>query len=160
MELVHVAAAQSRRDEVVRATHSHLVLFECLDAETVLMAASFVDRFTSDFGVWLTVTSAYPAQLVARDVATLAAIVPLRHVVIDASSRADERADVVRALLTNDEVNFTNGVARIVGAFNRPAPPLPVTVWSHDDGRLVSGDELLTQRRAESNDAGEMTFFA
>jgi hypothetical protein len=160
MELVRVAAAESQRDEVVRATHDRLVLFQCTDAETVLVAASLVDRLTSDVGVWLTITSAYPAQLAARDVATLAAIVPLRHVVVEASTQSDEHADVVRALLTNDEVNFTNGVAHIAGAYNRPAPPAPVTVWRYDDERLVSGDDVLTQRGIEESDAGELTFFA
>lgn len=160
MELVRVAAAESQRDEVVRVTNDHLVLFQCTDAETVLVAASLVDRVASDFGVWLTITNAYPAQLAARDVATLSAIVPLRHVVVEARTRSDEHADVVRALLTNDEVNFINGVARIAGAYNRPAPPVPVTVWNYDDDRLVSGDDVLTQRRVEESAAGKMTYFA
>ena len=160
MELVRFAAAESQRDEVVRASGDHLIIFRCTDAETVLVAASLVNRVTSDVGVWLYVTTAYPAQLAARDVATLAAIVPLRHVVIEASSQPDEHADVVRALLTNDEVNFTNDVARIAGAFNRPAPPAPVRVWSYDNQRLVNGDEVLTQGRVEKNDAGELTYFS
>lgn len=160
MELVHVAATASQRDEVVALAARHVILFQSTDAETVLVAASFVNRVTSDFGVWLTVSAAYPAQLAARDVATLAALVPLRHVVIEARSTAHEHADVVRALLTNDEVNFTNSVVRLVGAFNRPAPPEPITVWSYDAGRLTSGGELLTRRRVEDGDAGEMTFFA
>jgi hypothetical protein len=159
MELVHVAATASQRDEVVRATRDHVVLFQCIDAETVLVAASLVDRVTNDFGVWLSVTSAYPAQLAARDVATLSAIVPLRHVVIQASARSREHADVLQALLINDEVNFTNDVARIAGAYNRPAPPAPVTVWSYDNERLVSDDDVLTQRRVEESAAGELTYF-
>ncbi|HVA53300.1 MAG TPA: hypothetical protein VNF05_07275 [Acidimicrobiales bacterium] len=160
MELVHAAAAVAQRDEVVRATRDHLVLFQCTDAETVLVAATFVDRVTRDFGVWLSVTEAYAAQLAARDVATLAAMVPLRHVVVQASERPKAHADVLRALLTNDEVNFTNEVARIVGAYNRPAPPVPVTVWHYDDDRLVSGDAVLTQRSVQRIDAVELTYFA
>jgi hypothetical protein len=159
MELVHLAAAESRRDEVVRASFDHLILFQCTDAETVLVAASLVDRVTNDFGVWLSVTSAYPAQLAARDVATLSAIVPLRHVVVQASSHSGEHADVLRALLTNDEVNFTNDVARIAGAYNRPAPPAPVTVWSFDQHRLVNGDDVLAKVRLEESGAGELTYF-
>jgi hypothetical protein len=160
MELVRAAATESQRDEVVRATRDLLILFQCTDAETVLVAASLVDRVTSDFGVWLSVTNAYPAQLAARDVATLSAIVPLRHVVVEASERAKDHADVLRALLTNDEVNFTNGVANIAGAYNRPAPPAPLTVWSYDEERLVDGDVILTQRRVEKSDAGELTYFS
>ncbi|HEV3188442.1 MAG TPA: hypothetical protein VGZ04_10415 [Acidimicrobiales bacterium] len=160
MELVHLAAAESQRDEVVRVTRDHLMLFECTDAETVLVGASLGDRLTADVGVWLSVTSAYPAQLAARDVATLAALVPLRHVVIHAGEHSKDHADVVRALLTNDEVNFTNDVATISGAFNRPAPPEPVTVWSHEDDRLVNGDTVLTKHSVEVSDAGELTYFA
>ena len=160
MELVHFAAATSERDEVVRATRDHLIVFQCTDAETVLVAASLVDRVTSDFGVWLSVTDAYPAQLAARDVATLSAIVPLRHVVVEASSRSKDHADVLRALLTNDEVNFTNDVARISGAYNRPAPPKPVTVWSYGRDRLVDGDDVLTKVRLEERAVGALTYFA
>jgi len=160
MELVHLAAAELQRDEVVHVAQDHLILFECTDAETVLVCASLGDRLTTDVGVWLSVTNAYPAQLVARDVKTLSAIVPLRHVVVQSSERSKDHADVVRALLTNDEVNFTNDVATISGAFNRPAPPQPVTVWSHEDGRLVNGDTVLTKHSDEESDAGELTYFA
>ncbi|HEV3267862.1 MAG TPA: hypothetical protein VGZ68_05620 [Acidimicrobiales bacterium] len=160
MELVHLAATASRRDEALRVFLDHLILFECTDAETVLVVASLGDRVTTDLGVWLSVTSAYSAQLAARDVATLSALVPLRHVVIDASERAEDHADVVRALLTNDEVNFTNGVATIRGAYNRPAPPTSVSVWSHDEDRLRNGDEVLTRRSVEESDVGELTYFA
>jgi len=160
MELVHLVATRSQRDQVVRMANEHLVLFQCADADTVLVAASFADRVRQHFGVWLEVTSAYPAQLAARDVATLAAIVPLRHVVVEAGENVTQHADVLRALLTNDEVNFSNDVATISGAYNRPAPPTPVTVWSYDDQRLVSGDDELSERGVEESDAGELTYFA
>jgi hypothetical protein len=56
-------------------------------------------------------------------------------------------------------VNFTNGVATIVGAYNRPAPPAPVTVWSWDGTMLRHGDEILREASSESSDAGDATTF-
>jgi hypothetical protein len=134
-------------------------VFRCANADTVVVAASMSGRLTNSLGVWLEVNEEYRAQLAARDVATLAAVVPLGHVVIAASSLSEEHADVVRALLTNDEVNFTNAVVSLVGAFNRPAPPSPVTVWSYDGQHLVSGDQVLSPARVETSDAGELTYF-
>jgi hypothetical protein len=160
MELVHLAAAASQRDEVVRATYEHLILFECTDAETVLVCAALGEGTKNDLGVWLQVSDAYPAQLAARDVATLAALVSLRHVVIQAKEHSKDHADVVRALLSNDEVNFTNVVASISGAYNRPAPPSRVSVWSYDEGTLVNGENVLRTKSVEENSAGELTFFA
>jgi hypothetical protein len=160
MELIHLAAARAHRDEVVRVANTHTVVFQCSDADTVEVAASLVGQLTADFGVWLVVSSAYPAQIAARDVATLAAIIPLRHVVVEASSNSESHADVLRALLTNDEVNFKNDVATIVGAYNRPAPPAPITVWSYDNERLVSGDDVFSKHGGEVSDTREVTYFA
>jgi hypothetical protein len=159
MELVRLVAATAQRDAVVRLANERPVLFRCADADTVLVAASMSGRLTKPLGVWLVVGEAYPAQLAARDVATLAALVPLGHVVIEAGSRSKEHADVVRALLTNDEVNFSNAVVSLVRAYNRPAPPAPVTVWSCDGQRLVSGERVLSPGRVETNDVGELTYF-
>jgi hypothetical protein len=159
MELVRLVAAFAERDAVVRLAKERTVLFRCADADTVVVAASMSGRLTQPLGVWLVVGEPYPAQLAARDVATLAALIPLRHVVIEASSMSREHADVVRALLTNDEVNFTNAVVSLVGAFNRPAPPSPLTVWSYDGERLVSGELVLSPGRVETSDAGAMTYF-
>jgi hypothetical protein len=160
MELVRLVAPRARLDAVVREANDHATLFQCSDADTVLVAASMVDLLTAELGVWLEISSAYRAQLAARDVATLAAIVPLRHVVIEAPAESSEHADVVRSLLTNDEVNFSNNVATIVGAFNRPAPPRAITVWSYKNDHLVSGKDSLVQGRIEKDDAGERTYFA
>jgi hypothetical protein len=159
MELVRLVAALADREAVVRFAQERSLLFRCADADTVLVAASMSGRLTNPFGVWLVVGELYPAQLAARDVATLAALVPLRNVVIEASSLSSEHADVVRALLTNDEVNFANTVVSLVGAYNRPAPPSPLTVWSYDGTRLVSGELVLSPGRVEASDAGELTYF-
>jgi hypothetical protein len=159
MELVRLVADLAQRDAVVRLANERTVLFRCADADTTIVAASMSGRLTQSLGVWLVVGEPYPAQLAARDVATLAALVPLGHVVIDASSLSREHADVVRALLTNDEVNFTNAVVSLMGAFNRPAPPSPITVWSYDGERLFSGERVLSPGRVEASDAGELTYF-
>lgn len=160
MELVRLVAPEAQRDAVARRSSEQTVLFRCADADTVVVTASMCGRLTNPLGVWLVVGDDYPAQLAARDVATLAAIVPLGHVVIEASSMSNEHADVVRALLTSDEVNFTNAVVTLAGAYNRPAPPSPLTVWSYDGEFLISGDEVLAPRRVEANDVGEFTYFA
>jgi hypothetical protein len=159
MELVRLVAALSERDAVLSIANERLVLFHCADADTVVVAASMSGRLSHPLGVWLIVDEASPAQLAARDVATLAALVPLSHVVIEAGSLAIEHADVVRALLTNDEVNFSNEVVSLVGAYNRPAPPSPITVWSYDGQRLVSGEHVLSPGRVDTDEVGAWTYF-
>ncbi len=159
MELVRVVTKLANRASVVRAAGEHTVLFRCSDANTVVVAASLAEQLRAPFGVWLEVDDGYSAQLCARDVATLATIIPLRHVVIEARSKASAHADVVRALLTNDEVNFTNDVVNLVGAFNRPAPPQTVTVWSFIAGRLVNGDVALVEGRSDVTSDRTLTFF-
>jgi hypothetical protein len=159
MELARLVAAVAQRDALLELTNERVVLFRCLDADTVIVAASLSGRLSHPLGVWLVVDQAYPAQLAARDVATLAALIPLSHVVIEAGSLATEHADVVRALLTNDEVNFSNDVVSLVGAYNRPAPPSPVTVWSYDGRSLVSGEHVLSPGRVDTDEVGELTLF-
>ena len=111
-------------------------------------------------GVWLCASASYSAQLCARDVKTLSHLVALDHVVIEAASGSAEHADIVRALLTNDEVNFENDLATIRGAYNRPAPPTPVTVWSAQEETLTSEAGVLRLQRVESRDALALTYFA
>jgi hypothetical protein len=94
-------------------------------------------------GIWLEVGESYPAALCARDIATLCWLVDLREVVI-AGDDADAQAEVVRAMLSDEEITFSNKVANIVRAYNRPAPPKPIRVWSYEDGVLRSSDELLS----------------
>ena len=159
MELVRLDAGIAERDALVELSREHVVLFHCLDASTVLVVASLAAELTAPVGVWLDVSAGYPAQLAARDVATLAALVPLRHVVVGAASLVREQAEVLRALLTDDEVNFANEVADLRHAFNRPAPPRPVTVWSYEDGSLVSGSVVLVRGPVERRGAAELTLF-
>jgi hypothetical protein len=67
---------------------------------------------------------------------------------------------VVSALLTNDEVNFVNGVASLRGAYNRPAPPSPLTVWSYDGEVLRSADRVLDEHASSWSVAGTLSIFS
>ena len=160
MELVRVVSPLAAREAVAVSAADHTVLWHCSDHDTVLAAASLVGRIEAPFGVWLVVNDGYRAQLCARDVATLSHLIALRHVVIEATASPGAHADVVRALLTNDEVNFTNDVVALVGAFNRPAPPRPVSVWSYDGARLVNGGDVLVEGRRDVIDERVLTYFA
>jgi hypothetical protein len=159
MELVRLVAPLAKCADVARLAREHQLVFRCSDADTVIATASLSEQLTTSLGVWLYVSDGYPAQLAARDVATLAAIVQLDHVVVEADVAAPDHAQILASLLTNNEVSFTNGVATLSGAYNRPAPPSPITVWALTGESLVSGDLVLRSRRVASNDVGELTYF-
>jgi hypothetical protein len=100
----------------------HPVVVSVIDADTIVALSSLHDGAQSRIGAWLEISVDHPAQMAARDVKTLSWLVTLDTVVVS-GPHAEASAQVLEALLTNDEVNFTNGVATIVGAYNRPAPP-------------------------------------
>lgn len=129
------------------------LVVSCRDADTVILVASLRDALRRPLGVWLEVAEGYPAALAARDVATLAWLVALDHVVV-ASRAAGANAEVVRALLTEDEVNLDNEVVTLRGAFNRPAPPRPVTVWGFDGTTLASSSARLVEAAREETPVG------
>ncbi len=112
MRLVRVVASRASRNALVEFSDATPV-FRCSDADTAIVLGSWSDALTSEVGVWLRVTEGYRAQIVARDVRTLSVLTNLRHVVIEAADRASEHADVVRVLLSGDEVNFSNSVATL-----------------------------------------------
>jgi len=116
MELLRVVTDRAHADDVVAFAASHNVVLRCSDADTVLVVASLREVLEGEIGVWLVVGDDYPAQLAARDVKTLAALVSLTRVVIEASSPVDQHADVLAALLSDDEVNFANDVVTLRGA--------------------------------------------
>ena len=159
MELLRVVAARARSAAVTDLAAKNQVLYHCTDADTVMVAATWRETLTAPLGLWLVVGEGYRAQLAARDLKTLAAIVPVRRVVIEAASRSTEHAAVVAALLTDDEVNFSNDVATLRGAYNRPAPPRTIEVWSYQAERLCFGDLALTPQRRDVSDV-ELTYFA
>jgi len=132
------------------------VVLRVLDADGVIALASVAGRWSGSWGVWLRADQGYGAGLIARDVKTLSTLVELDHVVIDAATDAPAHAEVVRALLSDDEVTIHNAAARITRAHNRPAPPRPVTVWYVDADSLRDGERVL--RRVERR--GDVTFFS
>ncbi len=160
VELLRVLTDRARGAEVAALSKDHALVVAVRDADTVMTVSSWRAVLQHELGVWLTLDEDYPAQLAARDVKTLAALVPLTRVVIEAPSLVDQHVAVVAALLTNDEVNFTNDVADLRGAYNRPAPPHPIELWAHRDGRVVRGDDVLGPVRAETLEWAEVTYFA
>jgi hypothetical protein len=156
MTLVRLDVRFDALDALVDEINARHLLVSITDADSVVALGSLHDRVTGSLGVWLELSDDYSAQMAARDVATLSWLVPLDTVVVSAT-RAESSAQVVEALLTNDEVNFTNDVANLVGAYNRPAPPTPITVWSWDGTLLRHGDETLQVVSSESSDLGVTT---
>jgi hypothetical protein len=97
----------------------------------------------------------YSAGLIARDVKTLSHLSGLDHVVIEAAEHAAEHAEVVQAMLGDDEVTIHNVAATITHAYNRPAPPRTITVWFAD------GDEVRHAHTALRREGtrGAVTYF-
>lgn len=158
MRLVRVVASRVSSN-VLTEFRDATPVFRCSDADTAIVLGSWSDALTSEVGVWLRVSEGYSAQIVARDVRTLSVLTSLRHVVIEAADRAAEHADVVRVLLSGEEVNFSNSVATLTHAFSRPAPPRPLTVWSYDREKLTSSDGTLHQVPREAPGDEGLTYF-
>jgi hypothetical protein len=158
MRLVRVVTPHSSRrpllpfDDVVP-------VFRCNNADTATALGSWSDGLMGEVGVWLRVSDGYRAQIAARDVRTLSVMTNLRHVVIEAADRALEHADVVRVLLSGEEVNFSNSVATLTHAFSRPAPPRPLTVWSYDHAELTSPEGTLRETPHNARSGAELTYF-
>lgn len=131
------------------------VVVRVLDADTATVVGGVGASWSGSWGVWLEASDAYSAALIARDVKTLAALVALEHVVIDAAAHAAAHAEVVVALLSDDEVNLRNEVAHLTHAYNRPAPAHAPTVW------YVQGDTLVHAARVVRRGVtrGAVTFF-
>jgi hypothetical protein len=158
MALVRLDARFEALDALVAHASTRHVVVAITDADTVVSVGSLHDRLTTPLGVWLELSDDYSAQMAARDVATLSWLVALDTVVVSGPS-AEAGAQVLAALLTNDEVNFTNDVATIVGAYNRPAPPAPIAVWSWDGSLLRRGDEALRQATSVSDEDLDLTIY-
>jgi hypothetical protein len=162
MELTRLTAPLAQLGDVasVVSAQANMVILECSDADTVMAAATLGGELDRPIGVWLEITSGYSAALCARDVATLSWLIDLEHVVVAATEKSTSHADVVEALLTNDEVNFTNDVAVIAHAYNRPAPPKPITVWSFDGVSVRRGVTELIESSGAHFAAISLTTFA
>ncbi|HEY5120609.1 MAG TPA: hypothetical protein VII84_03440 [Acidimicrobiales bacterium] len=125
------------------------------DADTVTILAGVSGEWAGSWGVWLRASENYPAALIARDVKTLAALLEIDHVVVEAANDARAHAEVVSTLLSDDEVTLHNAVANITAAYNRPAPPRPVCVWSVEGDTLVHEERVLRRRDVR----GAITFY-
>ncbi len=141
MELAHLSVTL---DEVTHLSSRDLAAAVASLADgDVIVALAARDPTLGPLGPWLTVGPGYSASMAARDVATLSWLVDFDHVVI-AGRDADQHAAVVRAMLSDDEVTLSTAVATVRGAYNRPAPPRPITVW-HVDGETL-GDGVRSLR--------------
>jgi hypothetical protein len=158
MRLARVVASRAS-SRALTDTAAATPVFRCNDADTAIVLGSWSDAVEGEVGVWLRVSDGYRAQIVARDVRTLSVLMNLRHVVVEAADRADEHADVVRVLLSGEEVSFSNSVATLTHAFSRPAPPRPLTVWSYENGELTcpAGSLRAVPRDAAADEA--LTYF-
>jgi hypothetical protein len=159
MALARLLASLAQLDDVAGYVNDHRVVVGCTDANTVIAVAALRDRVARPLGLWLVLSGDYSAQIAARDVATLSWLVPIDQVVIERGVDASAHADVVRALLTNDEVNLANEVATIRSAYNRPAPPTTIDVWSFNGTELRRGETVLVASSNESLAFGERTDF-
>ncbi len=126
------------------------------DADTVTILAGVSAEWAGSWGVWLIAGADYPASLIARDVKTLAALMEIDHVVIEASDHARAHAEIVAALLSGDEVTLHNAVAEISAAYNRPAPARAIRVWSVEGDTLVHDGRVLRR----SGVRGAITYFS
>ena len=129
------------------------------DADATMVLASLDETFAVGVGMWLRVDDQRPAALVARDLATLSRLRAFTRVIIESSS-ARAQAEVVRALFSEDEVNFANEVATLRGAYNRPAPPRPIEVGTCEGGSVSLGGQMLAVASREAFAWGEIVTYA
>jgi hypothetical protein len=161
MELLHLSTSLAQFEDAVAFVNDQPspVLLSVADANTVVAVAALKDQWRTALGVWLGVDEGYVASMCARDVKSLSWLIELDHVVVSARN-ARAQAHVVSAMLTNDEVNLVNEVATIRGAFNRPAPPHPVRVWSFEGATLASNGEELHATSSSSLVFGSVTTYS
>ena len=156
--MIRLQGSLARRAQIgaVVAENADVVLLGG-DAPALVLAS--LSDGVAPRGLWLAVDVDYPAPLAARDVATVSWLTDLEHVVIEGENAAAAAA-VVAALLTNDEVNFANEAATLRGAYNRPAPPRPITLWHATGEFIVSGTTRLTLTARRSSPAGDLSDYS
>jgi hypothetical protein len=159
MRLVRVVASRATNIDLSEVVDLSIPVIQCANGDTAIALASWRDQLTGPVGAWLEVGPGYSAQIAARDVRTLSTLTDLRHVVIAAPDRAGGHADVVRVLLTGEEVNFSNEVATLRHAFSRPSPPKPITVWSYEGEHLTCGNVTLRVVQHDVTQGVELTYF-
>ncbi|HTT59277.1 MAG TPA: hypothetical protein VMF33_04455 [Acidimicrobiales bacterium] len=159
MRLVRFRTTLEAARDVASLRDGPTPLFECANADTAVVLASLRDHLSREVGVWLGVSDGYPAQVATRDVRTLAVLVDLRHVVIDAPDRVSEHAQIVRELLSGREVSLSNSVATLTRVVSRPVPPRPLTVWGFEGGQLINPELRLKAGRTRHQARSELTDF-
>lgn len=132
------------------------VVIRVLDADPVVAVAGACVDWPGSRGLWLRASEDYSAGLIARDVKTLSYLLELDHLVVEAGRDAHLHAEVVAALLSDERVTLHNAVATITDAYNRPAPPRTITVWSAQDEVLRHDSTILEARRS----SGAVTYFS
>lgn len=161
MDLVARTTAAADLPAALDRARGAALLWRCGDADTATSAAALApDRRRRALGLWLEVGPGYPAQVAARDVKTVAALVGLEHVVVAAPTQPAAHAAVLAALLGEGPVDFANEVAVVRGAYNRPAPAGPLRVWAYEDGRLVSGRDVAHAGATGRDELGEWTSYS
>ncbi|HEY1825061.1 MAG TPA: hypothetical protein VGG21_03775 [Acidimicrobiales bacterium] len=156
MRLVRVRSSIESAREFLSLHDGPTAVFCCDDADSAIVLASLRDGVSREVGVWLSVSADYPAQIAARDARTLSVLFELRHVVIEG---ADQHAEIVRLLLSGEEVTFSNDVARLDHVVSRPVPQQPLTVWSYADSALTSPEATLVASGLERRGDLELTYF-
>lgn len=124
------------------------VVVSLRDGSTSTLLGAVASQFERPVGVWLEVNSKYPASIAARDVKTLAQLCHVDSVVVASEDeRAAQHAQIVEALLSGERVTLENQVADLDGAYSRPAPPHPITVWWREGEHLRSHERTLVLLR-------------
>lgn len=121
-------------------------VLEVLDGDVIQCAVAVGLRMAGSLGLWLRCGEDYPAPLVARDVASVAHLVDVDRVVVDASTHPREHAEIVRAMLENDCVTLANAAGFVRDARNRPQPPAPIEVLAYVEPYLEGGQRRLKAR--------------
>ncbi|HEV2427788.1 MAG TPA: hypothetical protein VGS61_06185 [Acidimicrobiales bacterium] len=158
MEVRRLDATLAARD-AIPADLSRLpgpVVVRLSDADVAVAAPALG---VSRLGVWVAASAQRPAALIARDVKTLSHLLDLTDVVVEGPD-APSQAEVVEAMLTDDEVSLKTPVATLTHAYNRPAPPRPVAVWSYDGAALRRGGVELRATSTVPTASGTVTVFS
>ncbi len=134
-------------------------LLEVKGGDAVMVLASMPQGFTFDVGLWWCVDQDHPAALLARDLSTLSHLRRLSRIVVE-SDNARLQAEVVSALLSDREVNFSNGAATLRRAYNRPAPAHPIEVGYCERDEVRLAKETLRVHSREPRPWGEIVTYA
>lgn len=148
----HVTVEEFEELPAVVSGDDAILVITVRDASTITFLAAMADRLYAHVAPGLVCDENYPPQLMARDIATLSQIMEIHHVVLEGESAVEDAA-VIRALLVDEEVDFANARATVRGAFNRPAPPHPITIWTMPEWR-GSSSRLSSPGLADLRGAG------